>query len=493
MSHPVDHSVRPNRSTAPLSNSSTQTLLQPRKRKTSQQSVLRPDARPLSSQPVDSSRRRQWKTRGLLLSVAVIGLFAVGFSFSPTVSRSLAEQQPAKHRAIPVKTMRAELVSSYHVKRQYTGEIVAKRRSELGFERTERLVSVFVQEGDSVAVGEPLATIDRRHSEAKRRELRARRDESVAKLDEMVAGPRIEDIQAARAQVESFAAQVALLALREERNRKLLNRSAISQDQYDEVAFGLRTRRAQHKQTKHALAELLNGTRKEQIRAQQAVVEELEAAIANVEIDLAKSTLVAPFAGTVSRLLVDEGTVVRPGQPVLKLVENDALEAWIGLPIQAAIKLQVGDAHRIRAGRKTYVARISGLLPEIDPATRTRTVVLELTDSASRELVHGQVIRLELEATVSTDGYWVPTTALAKGSRGLWSLYAVVGAQPGGKGSDETGSTTKGLRAERRDVEVLHNESDRVLVRGTLRDGERMIVAGTHRVVSGQRVRLIEQ
>jgi len=53
------------------------------------------------------------------------------------------------------------------------------------------------------------------------------------------------------------------------------------------------------------------------------------------------------------------------------------------------------------------------------------------------------------------------------------------------------------FRVERRDVEILHTESDtsgkgkalRVLVRGMLQPGDRVIVGGTHRIVPGQLVR----
>ena len=41
---------------------------------------------------------------------------------------------------------------------------------------------------------------------------------------------------------------------------------------------------------------------------------------------------------------------------------------------------------------------------------------------------------------------------------------------------------------ERRDVEILHTESARVLVRGTLQEGDQVIVDGIHRVVAGQNV-----
>ncbi len=129
---------------------------------------------------------------------------------------------------------------------------------------------------------------------------------------------------------------------------------------------------------------------------------------------------------------------------------------------------------------------MAGRFPEVDPTTRTRTVVLRLDDSAAGYIVHGQVVRLELDETVEANGYWLPSTALTKGARGLWTTFVVVQADP----NDSTQPDL--FRVERRDIEVLHTESNRVLVRGTLNPGDRVVASGTHRVVPGQLVRLTQ-
>ena len=240
----------------------------------------------------------------------------------------------------------------------------------------------------------------------------------------------------------------------------------------------MQARTAQLEAAKHDLQELLNGTRKEQIEAQRAVVAELDAAIADIDVDLRKSTLRAPFSGTIARRLADDGTVVQAGQAVFRLVEDQALEAWIGLPVYATAQLEEESTQRVKIGGQLFNATVSGRFPEVDPTTRTRTVVLSLDAEATKQVVHGQVVRLQLEETVAASGYWLPSTALTKGARGLWTSYVVVYAE-----SDE-------FQVERRDVEVIHTESDRVLVRGTLNSGDRVIKSGTHRVVPGQLVRI---
>jgi RND family efflux transporter MFP subunit len=300
----------------------------------------------------------------------------------------------------------------------------------------------------------------------------------------MIAGPRVENIAAARARVKSFQAQVELLKRQTARQKRLLPQNATSQDEYERYAFDMRARAAQLNEAQHNLEELLNGTRKEQIAAQRAVVTELDAAIADIDVDLRKSTLKAPFDGTIARRLVDDGTVVDVGQPVFRLVEDQVLEARIGLPVHAAGRLVAESLQRVKIGGKYFEATVAGRFPEVDPATRTRTVVLRLEESAVAYVVHGQVVRLELEETVEASGFWLPFTALSKGTRGLWTSFVLVEA-------DKRDSTQPALfRVERRDIEVLHTQSERVLVRGTLNSGEQVVASGTHRVVPGQLVHL---
>lgn len=67
--------------------------------------------------------------------------------------------------------------------------------------------------------------------------------------------------------------------------------------------------------------------------------------------------------------------------------------------------------------------------------------------------------------------------------RGLWSVYVLT--EPETESPDEA---TDVYSVSRRDVEVVHTEGDRALVRGTLQPGEPTITSGAHRMVPGQLV-----
>lgn len=428
-------------------------------------------------------RRSRW-----LLAFLPVGLLSAGIAATSTPDLAVpfvpVEEPHAAARRLTVEVSPVQRVNSYQVLRDYTGTIFARRVSELSFERLGLLEVVRVEEGETVVRGAPLAVLDTQHLRTNRREVVARLAQAKARLEEMIAGPRREDIDAARATVRSLEADVELLKLRTERSRKLVLRQAATQDEFDEYQFNYKSRRGQLEQARHSLEELENGTRQEQIDAHRALVEQLNAAIEAVDVDLRKSRLIAPFSGTISRRLADEGTVVPAGRGILTIVEDSALEAWVGLPIDASRRMKNGTSHSVRISGEVFTAHVTGRRPEVDRATRTRTVILRLDASASQAVVHGQVVRLQLHETVNASGFWLPIISLTAGDRGLWSCLVAVPVD-----AQETQQPAD-FRVERRDVELLHTESNRVFVSGTLNSGDRVVTRGTHRVTVGQTVQI---
>ncbi len=381
-------------------------------------------------------------------------------------------------RPLPVRTLPAEASPGYEVTRRYTGRTVARRTSALGFERGGKVIELLADDGDAVEAGAVLARLDVRALTARRAELRARHAGAQARLDEMEAGPRAETIAVARAGLAEAESQLALARLKDERRARLLADGVIGAEQRDEVATSLAALAAQRAGAAARLDELETGTRRERIAAQRAAVAELDAAIASIELDIEKSELRAPFAGTIAARSVDEGTVIAAGQPLLRLLERGAPEVRVGVPANVVAELGERDALPVEVGGRAHPARIRSLLPEVDPRTRTRTVVLHLDESAG--VVPGEVARLPVTRTVREAGFWLPTTALVRGARGLWAVWVVV----------EDGD---GPRVARRDVEVIHAETARAFVRGTLRDGDRVVRDGGQRVTVGQRVRIADE
>ena len=383
---------------------------------------------------------------------------------------------------LPVETVKVNLVESYQVERTYTGTIVPRRSSSLGFERGGKLLNLKVDLGERVKVGTSLAVLDTKNLKTKQQELLAERKQVKALLKELQAGARSETIAAAQSTVKSLYSQLKLAQTKGQRRQELYTSGAVSREQLDEATTEVNTIQARLNESQSQLDELLRGTRPEKIEAQQALLEQLDAKLASLELELEQSILKAPFTGRIANRLVDEGTVVSGGESIFTLVEAQTLEVHVGVPVNTASQIPLGSNQQLQIGSRTYQARVLSTLPQLDSVTRTLKVVLALDEFSATEVRPGQVARLKLSENINDSGYWLPTTALVRGIRGLWSCYVLENSE------NVPNNSQKAFRVGRREIEVLQTESDRVFVRGTIQNSDQVIINGNHRLVTGQLV-----
>ncbi|NEP55316.1 MAG: efflux RND transporter periplasmic adaptor subunit, partial [Moorea sp. SIO3C2] len=332
--------------------------------------------------------------------------------------------------------------------------------------------------GDRVTQGTPIARLDIRNLEAERSQLEAQLNQELAVLAELQQGARQEDIDAAQSTVSDLENQLELQRIRQSRRQYLADEGAISREQLDEVAFGADALEDRLEAARSQLQELQTGIRPEKIAAQTAAVDQLTARIRNIDITIEKSTIFAPFDGVIGERQQDEGTVVGVGQAVVRLVESAQPEVEIGIPPKHLDSLALGQPQAVEIEGLVHSATVQSILPELDPTTRTRTVVLQLNGVNPSTIAPGQIARLNLSETIAETGYWLPTSALVQGEKGLWNAYAAVTAE----------AEDSNHQVERRLVEVLHTEGDRVFVRGTLNPDDLIITNGTQKLVPGQQV-----
>ena len=524
-------------------------------------------------------------------------------SLNPTSESSLTNILSVQ--ATPIK-----LVNSYSVSQSYTGVVEAKRTSELGFEQSGLLKSIYIEEGEKVAKGEIIAQLDTSQTQAQKAVLIAQKERAIATLEELQTGPRVEviaatraslaqelaklqelqtgprieviaatraslaqelaklqelqtgprveviaatqaslaqelaklqelqtgtrteDIEAARSAVLDLEEQVELAQLREKRREELYKQGAISQEQLDEASTetdtlnarlkrgrseleklqtGTRseqieaqkarvrqvqsqldelvtgTRReqieaqkARVRQVQSQLDELIAGTRSEQIEAQKAEVKRFEAQISEIDVVLRKSILYAPFTGTISVRHLDEGVVVNATQTVVRLVEDGERKVRVGVPPTQASRLKIGSLEKVKVAQKILSVQVLSILPEVDSMTRTQSVILALPQA----IAPGTIVKLELNQMETVTGYWLPTSALVWGERGLLACFALVSPK---KSDLDLPPLT--YQTEKRMVEVLHTEGERSLVRGILKPGELVVTTGTNQLAPGQLVR----
>lgn len=431
----------------------------------------------MSETPSPSLSRKTGLTLGAIALTAGLALGGIRFWTS---------REPTTQVKSPlvVEVTSVALDDTYTVVRTYTGEVVAGRTSELGFEQGGELVEVLVDRGDRVEAGQPLARLDTRRLQAQRWQLVAQRDRALAQLDELQTGPRQEDIKAARATVQDLAHQLELERLRQQRRQFLYTEGAISREDRDVVAFGADALEDRLVEARSQLEELQTGTREEQIAAQEASVRQISASIADLDIAIEKGTLLAPFGGAIAARRVDQGTIVEVGQPVLRLVEQATPEVDVGLPRNVVMELAVGQSRPLTIEGQPYDATVGAIVPEVDPTTRTQIVVFRLDGVLAGAIAPEQLAEVTFPQTIDESGTWLPLSALVQGDRGLWEVYALKPID-----EPENSNAPNHFQIETRPVELLHTEGDRAFVRGVLAEGEPIVIDGTQRLVPGQRVK----
>jgi len=325
--------------------------------------------------------------------------------------------EAAPRTAVSVLTV--ELAQGYTVTRRFTGQVEAAARTDLGFELSGRITEVLVEEGDVVPVGMVLARLD--------------------------TSALIPERAALEADMSALAADAELARLTLERNDTLTERGFRSVAAQDDARLAL--------------------TRAE------AGMAAVRAGIAGVDVRLEKSVLTAPFAARVGARMADPGQTAAAGGTVLVLFDAAPARARVGLPPELAAGLAVGDVVTVEQGDAEVAATVRQIRPDLDPSTRSRSVVLTLPEGATHVL--GDTIALILTQTVEDPGFWAPLSALREGVRGSWSVMAVE-------------ATAQGDRTTPAAVEVIHSDGARVFLRGTLPAGARIIAEAQDRVAPGQ-------
>ena len=364
----------------------------------------------------------------------------------------------------------------------YRGLVIASKTSELAFRRTGRVAGFAVQEGAKVSSGQLLASLESEEIQARIAMAQANIAEAEAYLAELQAGPRQQTIDAAAADVRRLQAAARLANATAMRQRKLVEANASSDQEYDDARSMLDQQTAALTAAEHRLHELREGTRPEQLAAQRARVQSLQAQLRSLEVDLRDCQLTAPYSGVISRRYLDEGAVVGPETRALKILQIEPLEARFGVTPADAARHPVGTDVLLTIDDVPLPGRIARIEPEVDLATRTQGLFVTILPAPhGNGLVPGRTISLALTADNPTPGLWVPMTALARADRGLWSLFV---AAPSHNGS---------YVIERREIQIVDMHAELAKVSGaSVNAGDLIVGSALHRVTPGMQVQPIQ-
>lgn len=409
------------------------------------------------------------------------GLLIAGLVLFPKlINGNSDENQKLSKQSVYVKTAKLKLVDDFTVPIWYTGQVNARRKTATAFQRGGKVAEILFDEGDFVKIGEVIARMDSRQLTARSKQLDAERRAAEARLTELREGPRIQAIQSAQANVKELENQLENAQRDFERADSLLPQGAVSAQEHDQAKYLVTTLEQRIASANAQLDQLKVGTRIEQVNAAEAALDSAKAASNLANHDLDDCILRAPFTGTITRRMVDEGAVLDTGQPVFELVESNHLELKVGLPIHIAQQLTEGLRLDVDVEGILIDALVKKRLLALDPTTQTQNVILTFDESAAgRGIVDNQMGRVKFEQSVNDSGFVVPTSAIVNDQQGLWSCFTVEEQQ--GK-----------FVAKRQAITVLHFQGDFAFVKGTITSGQSLVTDGLQKLTNGQVVQLAD-
>lgn len=205
-------------------------------------------------------------------------------------------------------------------------------------------------------------------------------------------------------------------------------------------------------------------------------------ALENAQRNLQYARLEAPFDGIVSRRLVDNYTIVAPGQPVARLQDVSELRVSIPVTEDMVATFDAEDLVRIEAGfsflpGQRFALEPRELVSEPDAASQTYRAILALPSDIEANILPGMTATVWSEFRAPTRGastIRIPVSAVAYNADSEPLVYVF---------DAETG------RVVQRAIEIGAIEGDDVAVTAGLSSGEQIVTAGVSALYDGMAVR----
>jgi len=197
-----------------------------------------------------------------------------------------------------------------------------------------RVESILAQEGDALQAGRTVAVLAAA-------ELQPKRDQATAQLAELVAGPRPEEIAAAKHDWEALVAGADQARVDARRADELFAQKTLSATEHEQAVTHAITLEKNVAAAKSRYDLLLAGTRAERLALARAQ-------LAEIDTQLREMTVTAPTNCVLEVLSVKVGDVLAPNQPIATLLLTNHLWVRVYVPEPWLGHLQLGEKVTVR-------------------------------------------------------------------------------------------------------------------------------------------------
>jgi HlyD family secretion protein len=244
-------------------------------------------------------------------------------------------------------------------------------RLELIAESNERLVELFVEEGDRVTAGAPLARQEAGAMEPRLAQSRASLAEAERRLGDLIEGPRAREIDEARATFKGAESRLAIEVSEYNRIEALVTDQLVSASDLDQARARRDDARAARDEARARLRLLGEGTRPEQLAQARAAVDRARAAEAELMVSAERYSVRAPRPGLIEALPYEVGERPPVGAPLVIMLAEGAPYARVHVPEPLRVAFAAGTAVEVRIdgvsdplpGRVRYVSSQASFTP----------------------------------------------------------------------------------------------------------------------------------
>ena len=89
-------------------------------------------------------------------------------------------------------------------------------------------------------------------------------------------------------------------------------------------------------------------------------------ALKEIESMLTYTEIKAPFSGTVTQKMIDEGSMAKPGMPLLRVEQHNEMEVTTTIPETAISQVSLGE--RVEVDVKVLGLTLPGVISELSPS-----------------------------------------------------------------------------------------------------------------------------
>lgn len=205
---------------------------------------------------------------------------------------------------------------------------------------------------------------------------------------------KINDLEL-RAQLSQARTKQALASENERRAKLLLQKEAISQEEYDIASADFRSAQAQTQL---------------------------------IQAQIAKTSVKAPFSGKIGLRYISKGSYVTPTTVVANLVNTSQVKITFSIPEKyaAQMKMNTSLSFTTSGSKEKYSAKVYAIEPEIEETTRTLKM-RAVAQNSSGKLIPGTFANVSFPLDNINDALLVPTEALIPVQNGKKVFVSVNG------------------------------------------------------------------